>query len=311
MGGKDMDIGFFKVRDDCDFGISFEVEAGCCFADFDEHGARVFLKRISFDGSGCFQVCGTANPLNTAHSEDFLDAADTGDFDSNELFEIVKTAVQINRPLLENADNVLKKFNLIGENHFILCRDKFDTQSIEKITAEEIKANPELYAGLLECLQDMNWPVAQTALNKIPRDDKAIIPYLNAALTSGDEDWTAFIKDSLLNDLHEEILAEVCPDFLKNRENKKKNANINVQLALFPGIAIVGIIFCMLTKNVKPLPFVLGAGAFGRAVFAFCGRIYSRGRWFSRRECIFEGLFFIAMGIFITLSLLRHSLKSR
>ncbi len=298
MGGKDMDIGFFKVRDDCDFGISFEVEAGCCFADFDEHDVRIFLKRISFDGCGSFEVHGSANPLNTPHSEDFLDAEDTGEFDGRELFEIVKTAVQINRPFFRNADDVLKKFNLIGENDFILCRDKFDTQSIEKITAEEIRVNPELYAGLLECLQDMNWPVAQAALNKIPRDDIKIVPYLKAALSSGDGEWILSIKEFLLKDLGREILAEACPDFLKKLEKKEADTNFYMQFALFPGIAIVGMVLGILTRNVKLIPFFFGAGVFLRAGFYFRGRIYSHGRWLSQGECFVSGVLHIVFGLF-------------
>lgn len=96
-----------------------------------------------------------------------------------------------------------------GKNLFILCRDKFDTQSIEKISADEISADPKLYAGLLECLQDMNWPVARVALSKIPRDDKNIVPHLKAALSSGDDDWIFFLNEFLLPKLGEEIRSEI------------------------------------------------------------------------------------------------------
>lgn len=77
-------------------------------------------------------------------------------------------------------------------------RNKFDIASIEKITELELRTNPELYAGLLECFMDMNWPVAKVALGKMIFDDKKVVPYLKAVLASGDDEWIYFVKENVL-----------------------------------------------------------------------------------------------------------------
>jgi len=87
----------------------------------------------------------------------------------------------------------------------ILCRDKFDAEAIENIAEREIRENPELYAGLLECFQDMNWPVAAVAQKKLIFDDEEIVPYLKAALSSCDEDWGYFLRKQIIPKMSEKI----------------------------------------------------------------------------------------------------------
>ena len=87
----------------------------------------------------------------------------------------------------------------------ILCRDKFDAEAIENIAEREIRENPELYAGLLECFQDMNWPVAAVAQKKLIFDDEEIVPYLKAALSFGDEDWVYFLRKQIIPKMSEKI----------------------------------------------------------------------------------------------------------
>ena len=65
--------------------------------------------------------------------------------------------------------------------------------------------NPELYAGLLECFQDMNWPVAAVAQKKLIFDDEEIVPYLKTALSSGDEDWVYFLRKQIIPKMSEKI----------------------------------------------------------------------------------------------------------
>lgn len=177
----------------------FSLFDGSIFVDFDKKGGLLYLLRISFDGYGCYSVPGTSNPLSKEHTKSFLKIVQGGMRGKTELLGLIKTAIKINRPLLD-ADEPLKEYRMLdnADFDFILCRDKFDVEPIEKITELEIRSNPELYAGLLECFMDMNWPVAKAALDKMIFDDKKIVPYLNAVLSSGDEEWIYFVKENVL-----------------------------------------------------------------------------------------------------------------
>lgn len=207
----------------------FSLFDGSVFVDFAKKGGLLYLLRISFDGYGCYSVPGSSNPLNKEHTKSFLKIVRGGMKDQTELLGLIKTAIRLNRPLLD-ADEPLQKYKLLdnADFHFILCRDKFDVAAIEKITEQGLHANPELYAGLLECLMDMNWPVAKAALGKMIFDDKKIIPYLNAVLSSRDDEWIYFVKENVL------------PRLSKKIQNAMKINVKNVILNLFQNLC-----FCM------------------------------------------------------------------
>ena len=51
----------------------------------------------------------------------------------------------------------------------------------------------------------MNWPVAAVAQKKLIFDDEEIVPYLKAALSSGDEDWVYFLRKQIIPKMSEKI----------------------------------------------------------------------------------------------------------
>lgn len=177
----------------------FSLFDGSVFVDFAKKGGLLYLLRISFDGFGCCSIQGGSNPLGKEHAKAFLKIVRGGMKDKTELLGLIKTAIRLNRPLL-GADEPLQKYRLLdnADFQFILCRDKFDVNSIEKITEQEIRSNPEIYAGLLECFMDMNWPVAKAALGKMLFDDKKVVPYLKAVFASGDDEWIYFVKENIM-----------------------------------------------------------------------------------------------------------------
>ena len=177
---------------------------GSLSIDFEIKDALAYLVRISFDGYGCYCVQGSSNPLCRKNTELLEKIVRGGDSDKGALLALIKNAIKINRPLLR-ADEPLKEYALIGESDFILCRDKFDVEAIENIAEREIRENPELYAGLLECFQDMNWSVAAIAQKKLIFDDEKIVPYLKAALSSCDEDWIHFLRKQIIPKMSEKI----------------------------------------------------------------------------------------------------------
>lgn len=188
-----------KMQESRPSDFCFSLFDGSVFVDFAKKCGLIYLLRISFDGFGCYSVHGDSNPFGKERSKSFLKIVRGGIKDKTELLGLIKTALKINRPLLD-ADEPLKKYKLLDNAnfHFILCRDKFDVASIEKIKELELRTNPELYAGLLECFMDMNWPVAKVALGKMIFDDKKVVPYLKAVLASGDDEWIYFVKENVL-----------------------------------------------------------------------------------------------------------------
>ena len=77
----------------------------------------------------------------------------------------------------------------------------------------------------------------------------------------------------------------------------KSGDNINIQLILFPGISVIGLAVGLITKNWNIMVLFYGISALARAVFSFLGNIYGHGHWFSKKECILDGLLFVLIGM--------------
>lgn len=91
---------------------------------------------------------------------------------------------------------------------------------------------------------------------------------------------------------------------------KKEDYNYNIQLILFPGICIIGLLVSFLMKNIIIMPYFFGISLFIRAIFSFLGKIYGRGHWYSKKECIFDGILFIILGIIGEVELLQYIYKN-
>lgn len=51
--------------------------------------------------------------------------------------------------------------------------------------------------GLLEWIQDINWPVARVVLPILARADDRIVPHIQAILVSDDDVWKYWVIDAL------------------------------------------------------------------------------------------------------------------
>ena len=78
---------------------------------------------------------------------------------------------------------------------------------------------------------------------------------------------------------------------------KKESLNYNLQLVLFPGICVFGLILSLIFQTITFIPFLYGISTFLRAVFAFFCNIYGKGHWYSKKERIFDGIVFIVIGV--------------
>jgi len=84
---------------------------GSVFLDFNNNADnKVYLKRISFDGYGCYDLGEQSIPLNAEDSKAFKDVIQNDIKNQNVLLTIVKKAILLNKKLLR--EDVLKEYHL-------------------------------------------------------------------------------------------------------------------------------------------------------------------------------------------------------
>lgn len=71
---------------------------GCVFIDFNNyHNDKICLRRISFDGYGCYGLGEQAIALDAVDSKNFKDILQNDLKDQNKLLTIVKKAISLNK----------------------------------------------------------------------------------------------------------------------------------------------------------------------------------------------------------------------
>ena len=71
----------------------------------------------------------------------------------------------------------------------MLPADKFDIEAIEQLAAASAQKVIPLLPQLLTWVQDMNWPVAEPALNLLMQYPTEITPLIEDVLLGDDEMW--------------------------------------------------------------------------------------------------------------------------
>jgi len=85
---------------------------GCVFLDFNNYNDdRIYLKRISFDGYGCYDLETNWEPLDTEDSKTFKDIIKTDIKDQEKLLRIVKKAISLNQNFIRKE--ALEEYYLI------------------------------------------------------------------------------------------------------------------------------------------------------------------------------------------------------
>ncbi|MFJ7737624.1 DUF5071 domain-containing protein [Lysinibacillus sp. NPDC097287] len=82
-----------------------------------------------------------------------------------------------------------------------LPRNVYDVEQVEKIKKLDRHILRSLLPDLLEFTKDMNWPVAPGILEILLTFPKEIVPHVQAALSSDDENWKWFILHFLIIEL--------------------------------------------------------------------------------------------------------------
>lgn len=78
---------------------------------------------------------------------------------------------------------------------------------------------------------------------------------------------------------------------------KIESMNFYIQLILFPGISIFGLVISFIKKDISPMPVFYGMSLLLRAVFSLVCNVYGKGHWYSKKERVLDGLVFIILGV--------------
>lgn len=87
---------------------------------------------------------------------------------------------------------------------------------------------------------------------------------------------------------------------------KKENINYIIQLILFPGICVLGLLASLIMKTIKMMHLFFAISTFSRANFALFGNVYGKGHWYSKKECLIDALIFSVIGIIGEIELILH-----
>jgi hypothetical protein len=79
-----------------------------------------------------------------------------------------------------------------------LPRDKFDFGRVNKIKKSEKKDIIPLLPGLLEWIQDMNWPIAPEIAEILMTFPKEIVPHIRNVLSTDDDIWKFWCLEYLV-----------------------------------------------------------------------------------------------------------------
>jgi len=89
----------------------------------------------------------------------------------------------------------------LEELEVFLPRNKHDIGKVEELKKLDRKILVALLPDLLEFIQDMNWPVAPGILEILLTFPKEIVPHVQDALTTNDDNWKWFILHFLVIEL--------------------------------------------------------------------------------------------------------------
>lgn len=83
----------------------------------------------------------------------------------------------------------------------LLPRHKTDDDRVEMIKKMDRDKILPLLPGLLEWIQDMNWPVAPSVLELLLTFPEEVVPHVQDVLSSDDDNWKWFILHFLVIEL--------------------------------------------------------------------------------------------------------------
>ncbi|MFD1927600.1 DUF5071 domain-containing protein [Sporosarcina siberiensis] len=89
----------------------------------------------------------------------------------------------------------------MGNFNELLPRDKFDFERINKIKLMRNEDVVPLLPGLLEWIQDMNWPIASGVVEVLSAYPQEIVPHLKRVFLTEDAVWKYWCLEHIVKDL--------------------------------------------------------------------------------------------------------------
>lgn len=114
----------------------------------------------------------------------------------------------------------------MGELNELLPRDKFDFERIIKIKLMRNEDVIPLLPGLLEWIQDMNWPIASGVVELLSAYPQEIVPHLKKVFLNEDAVWKYWCLEQIVKDLpiHEKKL--LSNDLIRMSETPTSNEQL-------------------------------------------------------------------------------------
>ncbi len=117
-------------------------------------------------------------------------------------------------------DNI---FELIPQN-------KFDFTSIEELKCIDPNDVVPILEGLMEWMQDLNWPVAQELIKILPRFHVQLIPVIRKIIDTNDDIWKLWTLE-LMKGFPRETLLMFQPELRRMEQNPsegEKNEEVDI-----------------------------------------------------------------------------------
>ena len=114
----------------------------------------------------------------------------------------------------------------MGKFNELLPRDKFDFERIIKIKLMRNEDVIPLLPGLLEWIQDMNWPIASGVVEVLSAYPQEIVPHLKKVFLNEDAVWKYWCLEQIVKDLpiHEKKL--LSDDLIRMNETPNREEQL-------------------------------------------------------------------------------------
>ena len=93
----------------------------------------------------------------------------------------------------------------------LIPKNKFDISTIEKLKSIDPNEAEQILLGLMEWMQDLNWPVAQELKRILPRFHVQLIPVIKIIFKTDDDIWKYWTL-KLLKSFPKETMLKLQPD---------------------------------------------------------------------------------------------------
>lgn len=109
----------------------------------------------------------------------------------------------------------------------LIPKDKFDFETVEKLTQYSFEDIEAIVPDLLEWLQDINWPISQPIAEFLIPFSEKIAPEILKILKGKDEIWKYWILTTFGKNIKNELVLEEINRIAKNPTQDEIDEEVN------------------------------------------------------------------------------------